>query len=326
MSAGIRRVVAVGGGHGLSRVLVACRRMGVAPTAVVTVADDGGSSGRLRRDLGIIALGDLRMALLALARDERLADVLAHRFERGHLEGHALGNLFLVALTEGSRGDVVAALQRAEALLAVEGRVLPSTTAPVHIAARVAGTRVGGQANITRSPGRLEAIWLEPHDPPACDAAVAAVEAADAVVLGPGSLYTSVIVNLLVPDLRRAVCDTPARLVHVANVQAPPGETAHLSLRDHVEQLHLALGRRCVDVVVMHDGPHPEGAGTALPPVDDLPDVAQVVTADLLSRGAAGRVGVAHDPDRLARALGRALGAPATPGHHLEPGATATPP
>jgi uncharacterized cofD-like protein len=311
MATTARRIVAIGGGHGLSRVLRACRRLGVAPTAVVTVADDGGSSGRLRRDLGIIALGDLRMALLALARAEPLAEVLAHRFERGHLEGHALGNLVLVALTEGTRGDVVAALRRAEALLDCAGSVLPSTLEPVHIAARVAGARVSGQATITRTRGRLESIWLEPHDPPACADAVAAVEAADAVVLGPGSLYTSVIVNLLVPDLRSAVCATDARLVHVANVHAPPGETSHLSLGDHVDQLHEALGRRCVDVVVMHDGPRPDGPGTPLDPVAELDRVADIVRADLLSRDDRGHVGAAHDPDRLAAALTRAL-APAT--------------
>ena len=236
-----RRVVAIGGGHGLSRVLAACRRMEVAPTAVVTVADDGGSSGRLRRDLGIIALGDLRMALLALAGDTDLADVLAHRFERGHLEGHALGNLLLVALAERADGDVVGALRAAEELLACEGAVLPATLEPVQIAARVAGRRVSGQAAITNSHGPLESIWLEPHGPAACDDAIAAVQGADAVVLGPGSLFTSVIVNLLVPDLRGAVRDADCPVVHVANVKAPPGETAQLSLRDHVDQLRAAL-------------------------------------------------------------------------------------
>ena len=313
MGTAARRIVAIGGGHGLSRVLGACRRLGVAPTAVVTVADDGGSSGRLRRDLGIIALGDLRMALLALAQAEPLAEVLAHRFDRGHLEGHALGNLLLVALAEGTHGDVVAALRRAEALLDCAGSVLPSTLEPVHIAARVAGARLSGQATITRTRSRLESIWLEPHDPSACADAVAAVEAADAVVLGPGSLYTSVIVNLLVPDLRRAVCATDGLLVHVANVHATPGETANMSLGDHVDQLHAALGRRCVDVVIMHDGPCPDGPGTPLLPVAELAGVGEIVTADLLARDDRGNLGAAHDPDRLAVALARALGSATEP-------------
>jgi uncharacterized cofD-like protein len=302
-----RRVAAVGGGHGLSRVLAACRHLGVAPTAVVTVADDGGSSGRLRRDLGIIALGDLRMALLSLARDTALAEVLAHRFERGHLAGHALGNLFLVALAEVADGDVLGALRRAERLLDCDGAVLPSTTVPVHIAAEVGGERISGQATITASEGRVDRLWLEPADPPACADAVAAVRAADVVVLGPGSLFTSVVVNLLVEDLRRAVCDARATLVHVANVTAPPGETSQLSLRDHVDVLHETLGDRRIDVIIAHDGPPPPGPGTPLLGTGDLPGVGRVVTADLLQRDAAGRTVAAHDAARLASALRAAL-------------------
>ncbi len=303
----VRRVVAIGGGHGLSRVLAACQRLRVTPTAVVTVADDGGSSGRLRRDLGIIALGDLRMALLALARHEPLAAVLAHRFERGHLRGHALGNLLLVALVEAAHGDVLAALRRAEELLDCDGAVLPSTTAPVHIAARVSGRRVSGQATITASHGPLESLWLEPRDPPACAEAVAAVRAADAVVLGPGSLFTSVIVNLLVTELCRAVCETDAMLVHVANVQAPPGETSQLALRDHVDLLHATLGHRRLDAVISHDGPQPPGPGTPLSVRGELPGAPRVVSGDLLQRDADGRVTAAHDPRRLADALERTM-------------------
>jgi uncharacterized cofD-like protein len=302
-----RRVVASGGGHGLSRVLLACRHLGLAPTAVVTVADDGGSSGRLRRDLGIIALGDLRMALLALAGNDALAAALSHRFERGHLQGHALGNLLLVAMTEAAHGDVLEALRRTETLLDCVGSVLPSTTVPVHIAARVSGTRLSGQANITQSRGRLESIWLEPDDPPACAEAVAAVRAADVVVLGPGSLFTSVVVNLLVTDLCRAVCETDALLVHVTNVQAPPGETAQLALRDHVEVLHSTLGERYLDAVIMHDGPRPAGAGSPLTPPSELPGGPRLVTADLLRRDADGRPSAAHDSERLAAALQRAM-------------------
>lgn len=306
---GEQRVVAVGGGHGLSRVLLAFRDLGLAPTAVVTVADDGGSSGRLRRDLGIVAIGDLRMALLALAHNSGLADALAHRFERGHLEGHALGNLLLVAMTEEAGGDVLGALRRAERLLACQGSVLPSTTAPVQIAAYASGARLAGQAAITRCTDRLESIWLEPDDPPACNEAVVAVREADVVVLGPGSLFTSVVVNLLVPDLRRAVCETDALLVHVANVQAQSGETSQLALHDHVDVLNSTLGRRCIDAVVMHDGPRPSGPGTPLPPLSTLPGAPRVVTADLLRRDADGRPLAAHDPRRLAAALQRTISA-----------------
>jgi uncharacterized cofD-like protein len=299
----VTNVVAIGGGHGLSQVLVALRRLDVSPTAVVTVADDGGSSGRLRRELGIIALGDLRMALLALAREQSLADVLAHRFERGDLGGHALGNLLLLALAERADGDVLTALRRAEALLGCDGSVLPSTTVPVQLSARIAGQRVEGQANVTSSRSRVEDLWLEPHDPPACPAAVQAVRAADVVVLGPGSLFTSVIANLLVPGLRQAVCDSGAELVHIANVQAPPGETADLSLAGHIERLRGALAGRPLDTVIVHDGPPPSVGGGALRATAVLPGVRRIITGDLLGRQRDGSIGRAHDPDRLAAAL-----------------------
>ena len=300
------RIVAIGGGHGLSRVLLACRRLEMAPTAIVTVADDGGSSGRLRRDLGIIALGDLRMALQALARDRVLADLLAHRFADGDLQGHALGNLVLLALSERADGDVLGALRGAEALLRCEGSVLPSTTTPVQLSARIAGRRVEGQANVTAHSGHLDDLWLDPRDPPACPQALEAIWAADVVILGPGSLFTSVIANLLVPDVRRAVCRSGARLVHVANVQAPPGESAEMSLADHVRWLEDALDGRRLDTVIVHDGPPPAGSGAALRHGGGLGSD-RVVTGDLLSRDEHGTVGRAHDPARLATALATVL-------------------
>jgi uncharacterized cofD-like protein len=314
-------VVAIGGGHGLAQVLRAVRHLRVrarasesaggdpqiVPTAIVTTADDGGSSGRLRRDLGIIALGDLRMALLALAREHQLADVLAHRFPHGDLAGHALGNLLLLALSERADGDVLGALRSAEALLRCEGSVLPATTVPVQLSARIAGRRVDGQAKVTSSHGRLDDLWLEPKDPPACQEAVQAVHNADVVVLGPGSLFTSVIANLLVPELCRAVCESNARLIHVANVQAPPGESAELSLADHVRLLCDTLAGRTLDVVIVHDGPRPAGRGAALRATSPLDGAGRVVAADLLDRAHDGSVGRAHDPERLAAALTTAL-------------------
>ena len=304
------RIVAIGGGHGLSRVLLACRRLKMAPTAIVTVADDGGSSGRLRRDLGIIALGDLRMALQALARDRVLADLLAHRFADGDLQGHALGNLVLLALSERSDGDVLTALRGAEALLRCEGSVVPSTTIPVQLSAHIAGRRVEGQANVTATSGRVDDLWLDPHDPPACPEALEAISAADVVILGPGSLFTSVIANLLVPEVGRAVSNSGGRLVHVANVQAPPGESAEMSLADHVRWLEDVLDGRRLDTVIVHDGPPPAGAGVPLRPGRGLAD--RVVAGDLLSRDEHGEVGRAHDPDRLAAALAKVLSATPT--------------
>lgn len=298
-------ITAIGGGHGLSRVLAACRRLGVAPTAVVTVADDGGSSGRLRRDLGIIALGDLRMALLALATDRRLADLLGHRFAGGDLQGHALGNLLLLALGERARGDMLTALRQAVTLLGCEGTVLPSTTVPVQLSARIAGRTVHGQATITSTSGSVEQLWLEPRDPPACAQALDAVAAADVVILGPGSLFTSVIANLAVPELRRAVHDSAAHLVHIANVQESPAESAELSLADHVDRLEEVLDRR-IGTVIVHDGPAPAGPGAPVrlgePRLAPIVD-GRIVFADLLERSDQGQVGRGHDPQRLAVAL-----------------------
>lgn len=296
------RVVAVGGGHGLARALAALRRLSVEPTAVVTVADDGGSSGRLRQDLGIIALGDLRMALLTLARDRELAEVLGHRFRRGELEGHALGNLLLVALAELADGDFVGALQRAERLLDCAGRVLPSTTAPVHLHACVAGREVGGQVRVASVGRRIERVWLEPGEVEADRQAVAALTGADIVVLGPGSLYTSVIASLLVPGIRDAVARSAARLVYVANLRTQPGETDELDAVAHVDALLRHVPGLALDAVVLHDGAVPEGAGDPLGDLDH-PAVAHVVRADLAERHADGQVGWGHDAARLAAAL-----------------------
>ncbi len=306
-----QRVVAVGGGHGLARALQALRRLDVAPTAVVTVADDGGSSGRLREDLGIIAPGDLRMALLALARDADLAAVLAHRFAGGQLRGHAVGNLVLVALAELAGGDFVGALDRAGRLLDCAGRVLPSTTAPVHLRARVDGRDVGGQVRVATARGRVERVWLDPADPPACPDAVTAIDRADLVVLGPGSLYTSVIATLLVPAVGAAITATAARVVVVANLLTQPGETELIDAVEHVDALVRHVPGLRVDTLLAHDGPAPHGPGHALGAPAAHPSVRSVATADLVARTPDGRAGAGHDPDRLAVALRPLLAAPA---------------
>jgi uncharacterized cofD-like protein len=285
-------VVAIGGGHGLSRVLAALRRHDADLSAVVTVADDGGSSGRLRRELGVLPPGDLRMALLALARNEALADVLAHRFSAGALAPHALGNLLLVALAEQAGGDFLAALERAATLLDCAGRVLPATLDPVSLRARIAGRHVEGQVSVMHAGGPVEAIWLDPPDAMACEPAVEAVAAADVLVLGPGSLFTSVIAPLLVPGLAAAVAASPARTVYVANLRTQPGETSGMDLADHVDALRRFVPGLQVDDVVVHDGP--EGFG-------------RVVRADLVERRPDGSPGGGHDADRLAAALGPLL-------------------
>lgn len=300
-----RRVVAVGGGHGLARGLGSLRRLGAAPTAVLTVADDGGSSGRLRRQLDIIALGDLRMALVTLARNRDLADLFSHRFRRGELEGHSLGNLALLAGVEAA-GEPVAALRRIGELLDCCGRVFPATPEPVQLKARAAGQHIVGQSQVATA-SRIERVWLEPGNPSACAEATDAIAQADVVVLGPGSLFTSVIATLLVPELAVAVASTPATVVHVVNVSTQTGETSGFDVRAHLQALHDHVPGLRLDGAVVHDGPPPP------PPAEPLgTDAAdglagQVEFADVLARTGEGAPGHGHDPDRLAEALARLL-------------------
>jgi uncharacterized cofD-like protein len=290
------RAVAIGGGHGLSRTLDALARTVDHVTAVVTVADDGGSSGRLRRDHDVVALGDLRMALAALARDRELADLVQYRFSRGELDGHSLGNLILVALQDLAAGDVVDGLDRLARLLDVPGRVLPCTTVPSTLTATTADGHVAGQVAVATTP-RLERVHLDPADPPATPAAVAAIRRADLIVLGPGSLFTSLLPNLLVPGIARAVAAAGCPTVMVANLREQPGETEGLSLVDHLDAFAAHVPDVTVDLLIGHEGPtRTDGAAPLVVDRDALADrVGSVVTTDLHD----GRDG--HDPVALAR-------------------------
>ena len=296
------RAVAIGGGHGLARSLRALPGVVDHVTAVVTVADDGGSSGRLRRDLGILPPGDLRMALTALAVDDALEEIVGYRFRRGELAGHSLGNLILVALQELSGGDVVVALDRLAGLLGVPGRVVPCTTVPVTLHATASGGGVTGQAAVAATP-RLDRVWLEPATPTGTPEAVAAIERADLVVLGPGSLYTSLLPNLLVPDIAAAVVATAAPVVYVANLREQAGETEGMSVLDHLDALTSHVPDLWVDLLIAHDGPEPAPHGRPLPvAADELTGrVGELVFADLLD----GHDG--HAPAALARVFDRVL-------------------
>lgn len=243
------KAVALGGGHGLYVTLLALRAITEDVTAVVTVADDGGSSGRLRRELGVLPPGDLRMALTALAADDGGAAcwrrVFAHRFGgTGALAGHAVGNLVMAGLLE-VLGDPVAMLDEACRLLGVTGRVLPMTAEPLDIEADVAGLdgdpdtlrQIRGQVAVATTPGRVHRVRLRPDRPQACVEAVRAVGEADLVVLGPGSWFTSVLPHLLVPGLATALASTVARRVLVLNLVPQPGETAGFSPEQHLTVL-----------------------------------------------------------------------------------------
>ena len=291
------RVVALGGGHGLAVTLTALRLLGIEPTAVVTVADDGGSSGRLRRDLGMLAPGDLRKAMLALADPAaEVRELFAYRFERGDLAGHNLGNLALAALTD-LRGGFAEALEEASRWLRVHGQVLPATLVPVRLCGRVDGRRVEGQVAIMTATGRVESVWLEPRRPAAVPAAVLAVRKADLVLLGPGSTFTSVVPNVLVPELGAALVEASERLVYICNLEAQAGETTGFAPESHLAAILDHCPGLRVHTVLCQRPPDPAAAARELRAFAELG--ASVVHAELAADDHPGR----HDAARLATAL-----------------------
>jgi uncharacterized cofD-like protein len=303
------KITALGGGTGLAALLRGLKREEVELAAIVTVADDGGSSGRLRRELGVLPPGDIRSCLVALADDESLIGRLfQHRFATGDLRGHSFGNLFLAALSEVT-GSFEQAIEESSHVLKVRGRVLPSTLSEVRLwAERASGERVCGESAISAGVGPCRRVWLEPMSPPAHVPAVQAVADADVVLLGPGSLFTSVLPHLAVPGLARALAESSACKVYVCNVMTQPGETDGFDAVDHLRPL-LEAAPGAVDVVLVHEGPlDPVAvaryeAESQQPVVVDEEALAslgvRVVGADLAERGQA----VRHRPDALAEAV-----------------------
>jgi uncharacterized cofD-like protein len=305
------RAVALGGGRGLHASLSALRLITDEVTAVVTVADDGGSSGRLRRELGLLPPGDLRKALAALAGENSLwSTVFQHRFGgTGALAGHAVGNLVLAGLLE-VLGDPVRVLAEAARLLDVRGRVLPMCCSPLDIEADVTGLdenrsavrRIRGQVAVATTPGQVRRIRLhtEGGPPEACPEAVSAVLEADVVLLGPGSWFTSVLPHLLVPELHEALVRTPAMRVVVLNLVPQPGETSGFSPEQHLHVLCEHAPRLRVDAVIAD--------ADAVPTPDRLRRAASALGAQtLLDRVAASGAREQHDPSALAGSLRRAL-------------------
>jgi uncharacterized cofD-like protein len=309
-------VVALGGGHGLHASLQALRRL-VADltvddlTAVVTVADNGGSSGRLRGEFGVLPPGDLRMALAALCGDDQWGDtwarVVQHRFAgEGEMRGHVVGNLLIVALWE-LLGDHVGSLDLVGRLLGASGRVLPMALTPLDITAEVRGaspddpgalTTVRGQVEVATTAGVITSIALDPPDPVACPEACAAVRAADWVVLGPGSWFTSVIPHLMVPELRSALVETDARLVVVLNLEDEVGETGGFSPEDHLAVLVEHAPDLRIDTVL----------ADRLRVGDDLEALVATYGATLVLDDVGADDGSPrHDPVKLAEAYARIL-------------------
>ena len=252
------RVVAIGGGHGLATLLRGIKTYTHNITAIVTVADDGGSSGRLRQSMGILPPGDIRNCLAALSNDEAmLSQLFQYRFPNGTkgLDGHSFGNLFITALVEIS-GSFEEAVAESGRVLSVSGRVLPSTLHDVRLVADVELPNsaneilVKGESRIPESPGMVRRVWLDPNSPQAFPKALQAILNADMIVIGPGSLYTSILPNLLVPDIAAAIRASRAFKVYVCNVATEHGETDGYTDGDHVHALIEHVGKDLFDVVV----------------------------------------------------------------------------
>lgn len=304
-------VVALGGGHGLSASLSALRLLTSELTAIVTVADDGGSSGRLREEYGVLPPGDLRMALSALCDDtdwgRTWRDVMQHRFKtpsgrQGSLDDHAMGNLLIVTLWE-LLGDAVAGLKWAGALLGARGQVLPMSSQPLNIEGDVRVPLPGGGYELQSVKGQakcavagsLENVRLLPEDARACIEALTAIELADWIILGPGSWYTSVLPHLLLPEMRQALCDTPAKRCLTMNLAMDTKETSGMSAADHLDALRHYAPEFSVDVVLADP--------TSISDLKEFERAAGMIGAEVVlgKVGASSRRPV-HDPLRLASA------------------------
>ncbi|HTE84964.1 MAG TPA: gluconeogenesis factor YvcK family protein [Dehalococcoidia bacterium] len=301
------RVVAIGGGTGLSMLLSGLKEHSSNLTAIVTVADDGGSSGRLRREMGVLPPGDLRNCIAALAEAEPLMrSLFQYRFSEGSgLEGHSFGNLFIVAMS-GVTGNFEEAIRATSRVLNVRGQILPSTLANVSLTALTdTGERIHGESRITEAGRPLREIFIEPADARAYPEAIDAIGEADMIVVGPGSLFTSILPNLLVHDIREAIEASEALKVYVCNVATQRGETDSFTVADHIRVLERHLGRRVFHHVLANNN-----VSEPLPPTWHSEPVSvngagahepRLVVADVISEDNRYR----HNPQKLARALMR---------------------
>ncbi|HHN47085.1 MAG TPA: YvcK family protein [Planctomycetes bacterium] len=309
------RVVCFGGGTGISTLLKGLKTYTANLTAVVSVADDGGSSGRLRQELDMLPPGDIRKCLIALSDDAPLmAELLSYRFDEDEIEGHSMGNLVLTALTRIT-GDFGEAVRQANQLFSVRGKVLPATLDRIFLVANHPdGTTTIGQKAISQSAKAIATVELKPNPGPAAEDILQAVAEADMVVIGPGSLYTSVIPNLLIGGIPEALRRSEALKVYVANIWATEGETRGYDLKAHLEALERHAGGRVFDYVLVNNGTIPrdkraaleaDGASLIIYRRQDFPDGStyKFISKDVVDRAAVLR----HSPERLARELAEIL-------------------
>jgi uncharacterized cofD-like protein len=304
------KIVAIGGGTGLSTLLRGLKRSTTNLTAIVTVSDDGGSSGRLQKELGILPPGDIRNCLVALADDEALVtDLFRYRFSEGEgLVGHSFGNLFLAAMT-GVSGDFDTAVKASSRVLNIKGRVLPATLATIRLKALLAdGTIVEGETNISASKLPIVELTLNPPNPAPLAEVITAIREADAIVLGPGSLYTSILPNLLVADIAREVENASCAKIYVCNVMTQPGETDGFTASAHVNALLDQAKARVFDTVVVNEEPPERLLGAyaeegQLPVTVDRAGIEALGIQFVPARVISETETVRHDPQKLAEAI-----------------------
>ncbi|TRU43991.1 MAG: YvcK family protein [Microcystis aeruginosa Ma_QC_Ca_00000000_S207] len=310
------KIVVIGGGTGLSTLLRGLKQYSSNITAIVTVADDGGSSGRLRREMGILPPGDIRNCIAALADEEKLlTELFQYRFHAGDgLSGHSFGNLFISAMTEIT-GDLEQAIDASAKVLAIRGKVLPATLTDVSLWAKLADGRIiEGESKITEAMGQIRQIGCHPADPVALPAALAAIKEADYIIIGPGSLYTSIIPNLLVPAIRQALARVTVPRIYVCNIMTQPGETDNYSVADHLRAIEGVCEERIVDAVLAQKtAPSPQSLQLyaqehSHPVFLDREEVGKmgyrIVLANVMAEDEV-TAKVRHDPQRLARVLWR---------------------
>jgi uncharacterized cofD-like protein len=301
------RIVVIGGGTGLSVMLRGLKEKPLDITAIVTVADDGGSSGILRSELHMPPPGDIRNVLIALADVEPLlARMLQYRFNTGKgLAGHSLGNLMLAAMSDIS-GDFVTGVRELSRVLAVRGRVLPAAGQAIVLHAEMAdGSIVSGESNIPKAGQKIKRVFIEPANVEPLEEAVQAIREADAILIGPGSLYTSIIPNLLVPKLAESIVESDAVKMFICNVMTQPGETDNYSVGDHLTAIHAHIGHHLFDYVIVNDGEIPpqlqqryaeKGAKAVHLDLEDVTNRGYKVVADRLVLF---RTYLRHDAKRL---------------------------
>lgn len=306
------KIVAIGGGTGLSTLLRGLKQYSANITAIVTVADDGGSSGRLRREIGVLPPGDIRNCLAALADEEKLlTELFQYRFKAGDgLNGHSFGNLFLTVMTEVT-GDLERAIAASSKVLAVRGKVLPATLTDVRLWVQLDdGRYIEGESKIADAKGRIVQIGCEPPNPTALPAAIRAIEEADCIIIGPGSLYTSVIPNLLVPGIREAIANVEVPRIYICNIMTEVGETDNYTVSDHLRAIDRVCGQSVFDAVLAQKIPPSElalkryAAENCHPVYLDREEISRMgcllVLANIMDEDQETGY-VRHDPYRLAR-------------------------